>query len=186
MVKNFLLISIRINFEKLKQHKFDNLQYVLCITSCSGAPVASRHAMPHHADRHNSTEYYSFTVIHGHPIYRWAKFVLGDKMMWYLRFCPCFVSLLFCIELYFELFSCNAPASARRLIKNLLTYLLLLLLLLWIQSTQTISSLKKTRNKKTAPQDSQRQVNSCNVVDEPFLLFCSRLPSTSEVDDFKF
>ena len=31
---------------------------------------------------------------------------------------------LFCIELYLELFSCNAPASARRLIKNLLTYLL--------------------------------------------------------------
>ena len=40
------------------------------------------------------------------------------------RFCPCFVSPLFCIELYFELFSCNAPASARRVIKNLLTYLL--------------------------------------------------------------
>ena len=29
---------------------------------------------------------------------------------------------LFCLELYFELFSCNAPASARRLIRNLLTY----------------------------------------------------------------
>ena len=34
------------------------------------------------------------------------------------------VSLLFCIELYFGLFFCHAPASARRLIKNLLTYLL--------------------------------------------------------------